>query len=282
MIRGESGTGKELVAREIHRRSQRAKGPFVRTNCAAFASGVLESELFGHEAGSFTGANRARTGRFEQASGGTLFLDEIGDVSPELQVKLLRALQEREIERVGGNASIRVDIRFVAATHRNLEEMVREGSFREDLFYRLNVVPLHVPPLRDRPADVDALATYFLDRFAREMGKRLSLGTEALDALRRYDWPGNVRELRNVMERAAVLADVDGALERDDLLFDMLAAPAVTAADRGSLFEEIANVEAERIKDALREAGGSRARAARLLGLPRTTLNDRLRKLGIR
>jgi DNA-binding NtrC family response regulator len=281
MIRGESGTGKELVAREIHRRSARSKGPFVRTNCAAFAAGVLESELFGHEAGAFTGATRSRMGRFEQATEGTLFLDEIGDMPLELQPKLLRVLQERELERVGGNATIKIDIRVIAATHRKLEQLVESERFREDLFYRLNVVPVHLPPLRERPSDVDVLAHHFLARFARELGKNLTLSDDAIEALRVYEWPGNVRELRNIMERAAVLADEDGVLDPEDLAFEMRAVLATSPAS-SSIFDEIAKEEARRIEDALRRSAGNRAGAARLLGVPRTTLADRLRKLGIR
>jgi DNA-binding NtrC family response regulator len=278
MIRGESGTGKELIARELHRRSPRAERPFVRVNCAAFSEGVLESELFGHEAGAFTGARQARQGRFEQADGGTLFLDEIGDVAPGVQVRLLRVLQEREFERVGGNQTIKVDIRVIAATHRDLEGMVRGGQFRQDLFFRLNVVPLDLPPLRARPGDLAALAGHFVARFSRQLGKRLQLSPAALAALGSYDWPGNVRELRNVVERAVVLADGCPLLEAEDFRFDM-AAPVTPAG--GSVFAEIAQAESERIKEALRRAGGSKARAARLLGIPRTTLNDRLRKLEI-
>jgi len=285
MIRGESGTGKELVAREIHRRSRRAERPFVRVNCAAFAEGLLESELFGHEAGAFTGAKGVRIGRFEQANGGTLFLDEIGDISAAVQVRLLRVLQEREFERVGGSRTLKLDIRVLSATHRELEAMVRAGTFRQDLFFRLNVVPVTVVPLRARPGDVAALARHFLAHFGRELAKPLELSPAALDALAAYDWPGNVRELRNVIERAVVLADPGGVLEPDDLSFDLAltsAAASASAAPHPSIFDEIAQAEAERIRAALREAGGSKARAARLLGLPRTTLNDRLRKLAIR
>jgi two-component system response regulator HupR/HoxA len=278
MIRGESGTGKELVARELHRRSLRAERPFVRVNCAAFSEGVLESELFGHEAGAFTGARQARLGRFEQANGGTLFLDEIGDVSPAVQVRLLRVLQERELERVGGNRTVKVDLRIIAATHRDLEEMVRRGQFRQDLFFRLNVVPLELPPLRARPGDLAALARHFVQQFSRQLGKRLELSTAALAALGGYDWPGNVRELRNAVERAVVLADGCDVLEPDDFRFDMA---AVVPSRGGSLFQEIAQAESERIKDALRRSGGSKSRAARLLGIPRTTLNDKLRRLEI-
>ena len=285
MIRGESGTGKELVAREVHRRSQRAQRPFVRVNCAAFSEGVLESELFGHEAGAFTGAKQARLGRFEQANGGTLFLDEIGDVSLTVQVRLLRVLQERELERVGGNRTVKVDIRVIAATHRHLEEMVRGGLFRQDLFFRLNVVPLEIPPLRARPGDLAALARHFVGYFSGQLGKQLDLSAAAVQALNSYDWPGNVRELRNMIERAVVLADGSLVLEPDDFSFDMRAVPVpvqrVVGSMSGSVFEEIAQAEAEKIKDALRVAGGSKARAARILGIPRTTLNDKLRRLDI-
>jgi two-component system response regulator HydG len=289
LIRGESGTGKELIAREVHRRSLRASRPFVRVNCAAFSEGVLESELFGHEAGAFTGASKARVGRFEQANGGTLFLDEIGDVSAGVQVRLLRVLQERELERVGGNRTVRVDLRVISATHRNLEEMVRAGQFRQDLFFRLNVVPVEVPPLRMRPGDIDALARHFLAHFSRQLGKRLDLSPAALRRLGSYDWPGNVRELRNVLERAVVLADDGHVMDDDDLGLDGAAlqplplAAATPPAPRaaGSVFEEIAQNEAEQIREALRKAGGKKARAARLLGIPRTTLNDRLQRLGI-
>jgi len=262
----------------------RADAAFVRVNCAAFSEGVLESELFGHEAGAFTGAKQSRLGRFEQANGGTLFLDEIGDVSPGVQVRLLRVLQERELERVGGNRTVKIDIRVIAATHRDLEGMVRAGQFRQDLFYRLNVVPLEIPPLRARPEDLAALARHFVEHFSRQLGKRLDLSTAALELLRRYDWPGNVRELRNAVERAVVLADGSPVLEPEDFSFDMAGArsptPPVTAT-RESIFEEIAQAEVETIRDALRRAGGSKSRAARMLGIPRTTLNDKLRRLDI-
>jgi DNA-binding NtrC family response regulator len=281
LIRGETGTGKELVAREIHRRSQRVDGPFIRTNCAALSEGVLESELFGHEAGAFTGASKARQGRFEQADGGTLFLDEIGDLSPNVQVKLLRVLQEREVERVGGSRPIAVDIRIVAATHQPLEERIAQGRFRQDLFFRLNVLPIHLPPLRERPEDIEPLARAFLARFAGELGKVLEPAPAMLEALEAYDWPGNVRELRNVLERAAVLAPEQGQLLPDDVVFDLPSAAPKPVAASGSVFQEIREEEAHRIREALRSSNGSRARAARLLGMPRTTLNDRIRKLEI-
>jgi transcriptional regulator with PAS, ATPase and Fis domain len=282
LIRGESGTGKELVAREIHRRSQRSSGPFVRTNCAAFAEGVLESELFGHEAGAFTGARGPRLGRFEQAHGGTLFLDEIGDVSPGLQVRLLRVLQEREFERVGSNKSIKVDIRVIAATHRDLEEQVQSGRFRQDLYYRLSVVHVALPALRERPEDVEALAAHFVRFFSAEFGKQLRLDESALAVLRAYDWPGNVRELRNVIERAAVLADSTATIDADEIIFDPRPHPVAAPPSTGSVFDEIERTEVQELTDALKRARGSRAGAARLLGVPRTTLNDRLKKYDIR
>jgi DNA-binding NtrC family response regulator len=285
IVRGESGTGKELVARELHRRSLRADFPFVRVNCAAFSEGVLESELFGHEAGSFTGAKQTRLGRFEQADGGTLFLDEIGDVSPAVQVRLLRVLQERELERVGGNRTLKVDIRVIAATHRALEQMVLTKQFRQDLFYRLNVVRIDVPPLRARGSDVATLARHFVLHFSQQLGKRLTLTEAAVEALTRYDWPGNVRELRNAVERAVVLADDGLPLESEDFSFETLtgtssSSPA-SGSHAGSVFEEIELAEVEAIKSALRAARGSKARAARILGIPRTTFNDRLKRLEI-
>ncbi len=207
LITGESGTGKELIAAAIHEHSPRAKGPFVKLHCAALAESILESELFGHERGSFTGAQTRRDGRFQQANHGTLFLDEIGEISQAVQVKLLRFLQEREFERVGGNETVSVDVRVIAATNRNLPRMVEEGKFREDLYYRLNVISLEMPALRVRPSDVSLLASHFLCKYAAENAKELrGFSAEALDHLTAYNWPGNVRELENVVERAVVLA----------------------------------------------------------------------------
>jgi two-component system response regulator AtoC len=279
MLRGETGTGKELLARRLHLESARAKGPFVRVHCAALAESVLESELFGHEAGAFTGARGTRIGRIEQAHQGTLFLDEIGDVSQQVQLKLLRAVQEREIERVGGSRTVRVDVRFVTATHRDLEALVAEGRFREDLFHRLHVVPIVVPPLRERPGDLRPLAEWLLRDQARRLGgKALALSDDALRALAAYDWPGNVRELSNVIERAAVLADSGTTLELEDLSFDFAARPRAVAR---SLHDEIDQEARAELRDAMKKARGNKARAAALLGIPRTTLNDRLRKLGV-
>ncbi|MEM7308329.1 MAG: sigma-54 dependent transcriptional regulator [Planctomycetota bacterium] len=277
LLHGESGTGKELLARAIHRWSARAEGPFVPVNCAALAESLLESELFGHERGAFTGATERREGRLEAAHGGTLFLDEVGDTSPALQVKLLRVLQERCFERVGGNRTVSVDLRVVTATHRDLRAMVAAGDFREDLFYRLNVIALTLPPLRERRADVGLLAEHFVRDFAAQTGRAgLKLSTEARRALLAHDWPGNVRELRNAIERAVVLCEGD-EIAAEDLpgeLFEQ-AVPAVGFHAR---------VEAYRrqvIEEALAETGGNQTRAAERLGLQRTYLSRLIRKYGI-
>ncbi|MDD2485329.1 MAG: sigma-54 dependent transcriptional regulator [bacterium] len=208
LIRGESGTGKELVARAIHRNSRRSDNPFIAVNCAALSNDLLESELFGHEKGAFTGAMAQKPGRFELADGGTLFLDEVGEISPALQVKLLRILQEREFERVGGTKTIKVDIRLIAATNRDLEEAVKKNDFREDLYYRLKVIEMHTPPLRERIEDIPMLAEHFLRRFSQENGKKLrEISSEATDLCQGYNWPGNIRELENAMEYAVIMAD---------------------------------------------------------------------------
>ena len=207
LIRGETGTGKELIARALHDLSPRRERTFVKLNCAAIPTGLLESELFGHEKGAFTGAIGQKVGRFELAHRGTLFLDEVGDIPPELQPKLLRVLQEREFERLGGTKTIKVDVRLVAATHRDLARMVADGRFREDLYYRLNVFPLALPPLRERPEDIPRLVHHFIQRFARRLGRQIeTIPTAAMEALLRYPWPGNVRELQNVIERAVILS----------------------------------------------------------------------------
>jgi two-component system response regulator HydG len=265
LITGESGTGKELIAAAIHERSPRAKGPFVKLHCAALAESLLESELFGHERGSFTGAQARRDGRFFQANGGTLFLDEIGEISPAVQVKLLRFLQEREFERVGGNETISVDVRVIAATNRNLQQMVAEGKFREDLYYRLNVINLEMPALRARPSDVPLLASHFLRKYAAENGKTLDgFSADALERLAGYSWPGNVRELENVVERAVVLArgrELTGAELPPNL---------VPAKERGGVqipgatMEEI---ERYAITKTLESTGGSTSAAADILGI---------------
>jgi DNA-binding NtrC family response regulator len=268
LITGESGTGKELIASALHEHSPRASGPFVKLHCAALAETLLESELFGHERGSFTGALARRDGRFQQADRGTLFLDEVGEISPSTQVKLLRFLQEHEFERVGGNQTIRVDVRIVAATNRDLRAWVKEGKFREDLYYRLNVVAIEVPPLRARPSDVPLLAAHFLDRYAKENGKNVTGFTdEALERLARYDWPGNVRELENAVERAVVVCRGD-SVRAEDL--------APTVAARGGAGEggappipgsKLADIERFAILKTLESTGGSTSRAADLLGI---------------
>jgi DNA-binding NtrC family response regulator len=282
LILGETGTGKELVARTLHRRSHRADGPFVAFNGGAVAEGLAESELFGHEKGAFTGADRKRVGRFELADGGTLFLDEVGELAPALQVKLLRVLQERRFERVGGTATVEVDVRVVAATHRNLEQWVRDGRFREDLYYRLNVVTIEVPPLRERPDDVPVLAELFLARYGtRSEGERPQLSAEAQAALRSHPWPGNVRQLENTLHRACILAR-GGALSVLDL--DLRDAPAGPPAEVPStdLRATLARVERELIERAVRDHSGNLSAAGRALGVERNLLRYKLRKHGLR
>ncbi|HEY0710270.1 MAG TPA: sigma-54 dependent transcriptional regulator [Polyangia bacterium] len=296
LLRGETGTGKEMVARAIHINSQREARPFVRVNCAALAPGVLESELFGHEKGAFTGAVARRPGRFELADGGTLFLDEVGDISLDVQVKLLRVLQEREFERVGGVDTVKVDVRVISATHRDLETLIAEGKFREDLYYRLNVFPINLPPLRDRPADVAALVDHFIQKFAQSSGKNIrGIDKDALAQLQAYPWPGNVRELENVIERALILAK-GATLSVADLDFGRRAtaataatvAPAARAAVIGApaesgesgrtFYKRISDQERNEIVAAVDRAQGNIAHAARSLGINRSTLYYRMRK----
>ncbi len=294
LLRGESGTGKELLARVLHDNSARRQGPMICVHCAALAPSLLESELFGHVKGAFTGATSDKRGRFELAQGGTLFLDEIGELSPETQVKLLRVLQEREIDPVGGHAPLAIDVRLIAATHRPLEQMIREGKFREDLYYRLNVVSLALPPLRERKEDLHELAAGFLQSASARAGKRITeFADNALDALLRYEWPGNVRELENVIERAVVLAD-DDMIQLADLPTDIQAGLrgeriTVTAAnihdDEAYVrFADIewrslpAHEERRKLLQALQQSHGNKARAARLLGLPRSTFFSKLKK----
>jgi DNA-binding NtrC family response regulator len=282
LIRGETGTGKELVARTLHRRSPRAGGPFVAFNGGAVAEGLAESELFGHEKGAFTGADRRRVGRFELADGGTLFLDEVGELAPALQVKLLRVLQERRFERVGGTATVEVDVRVVAATHRDLEQWVRDGRFREDLYYRLNVVAIEVPPLRDRPDDVPVLADLFLARYgARPGAPRPRLAPASLAALQAQPWPGNVRELENTLHRACILARGE-ELTVEDL--DLKDAAGGTSPDASTvdLRATLARVERELLERAVREHGGNLSAAGRALGVERNLLRYKLRKHGLR
>jgi two-component system response regulator HydG len=284
LVLGESGTGKELVARAVHDGGPRRNGPFVSVSCAAIPEGLLESELFGHERGAFTGAVKRKLGRFELADGGTLFLDEVGEIPPSTQVKLLRALQERTIERVGGEGSIEVDVRLVSATNRDLSRMVAEGRFREDLFYRLDVVEIRLPPLRDRPGDVEELAQVFLSRAAPRLGSAVSgFAPEALELLRGHRWPGNVRELQNVVEQALVFAE--GPLVRaDDLPEGLRRAPAAAltapAGDR-PLPDVLDDLERQLVVAAMEKARGVKAEAARLLGIKPSALYYKLEKYGI-
>ena len=280
LIRGESGTGKELIARAIHHASPRAAGPLVAVNCAALPEGLLESELFGHEKGAFTGAAASRKGRFELADGGSIFLDEIGDLPLHLQVKLLRVLQERQFERVGGTRTIPVNVRVLAATHRNLEALVREGRFRDDLYYRINVVTLLLPPLRERREDLSPLIEHFLTRFAGKNGKTIrGLTREARDALLRYDYPGNVRELENLIERAVVLTR-DEVIGKSDLPLTLDEQTAESDAPAG-LVAAVEGLERRMMRDALSRAGGVQTRAAELLGISERVLRYKLRKYGL-
>jgi DNA-binding NtrC family response regulator len=289
LLRGETGTGKEMVARAIHINSPRENRPFIRVNGAALAPGVLESELFGHEKGAFTGAVARRPGRFELADGGTLFLDEVGDLPMDVQVKLLRVLQEREFERVGGVDTVKVDVRLISATHRDLERLITEGKFREDLYYRLNVFPITMPPLRDRPGDIALLVEHFMQKFAQSSGKVVTgADPRALATLSTYPWPGNVRELENVIERAMILAS-GPTLSVSDLDFGRRLAmtPAggtPMAADSGegrSLYRRLSEQERSEIVAAVEAAQGNIAHAARTLGINRSTLYYRMRKHGL-
>ena len=275
LICGESGTGKELVASALHDRSQRANAPFVKVHCAALAENLLESELFGHERGAFTGATHRKDGRFQIAHGGTLFLDEIGEIAPSVQVKLLRFLQEHELERVGGTQTIRVDVRVIAATNKNLREEVAKGRFREDLYYRLKVVEITMPSLRERRSDIPALARHFLDRFARENGKSIAgLSPECLEMLVSHDWPGNVRELENAIESAVVLTPIS-IVESQCLPPDLrpTIARRTTPAIPGATLAEI---ERYAILETLTAVGGSTSKAAEVLGISARTIQYRL------
>jgi DNA-binding NtrC family response regulator len=281
LVLGESGTGKELVARAVHAHSARASGPFVAVSCAAMTETLLESELFGHERGAFTGAERARRGLFEQATGGTLFLDEIGEVPPKMQAQLLRVLQENEIRRVGGSENIKVDVRVVAATHRDLDEEVKQGRFREDLLFRLRVVSLRLPAMRERLEDVPPLVDYFVAQAARKENRpQPTIAPEAMEALRHYTWPGNVRELRNAVERAMAVASPDVVLA-SDLPGEITGRPATAAPARGAgggggdLVADrptLAVLERRYVELILVETGGNKKRAAEILGIDRRTL----------
>ncbi len=281
LITGESGTGKERVAAAIHRRSSRADGPFIRVNCSAFAEGVLESELFGHEQGAFTGAVRARAGVFRKAHGGTLFLDEIGDLPQNTQVKLLRVIQEREVQPVGGDTAVPVDVRLIAATNRDLGEEVRRGNFREDLYFRLNVIPIHLPALRERPDDIPLLAQHFLRRFARECGKTMRGFTErALAVMERYSWPGNVRELENAIERAVVLC-ADEVIDVHDLPPEVRGTGATLDGTFQLNTVRLSEVEEIVIRRVLTRTGWNIKRSAEILGITRATLYSKIRKFGL-
>jgi len=302
LILGESGTGKEVVARNLHYHSSRRGKPFVPVNCGAIPADLLESELFGHEKGAFTGAISAREGRFEMAEGGTLFLDEIGDMSLAMQVKILRVLQEKTFERVGSNASLTTDVRIIAATHRDLESAIRDGGFREDLYYRLNVFPIDMPPLRDRLEDIPLLVNELVRRIEHEKRGSVRLSPGAIYALCRYGWPGNVRELANLIERLAILHPY-GVVEAGDLpdkfrvddridieqLADVLVGAPVTSEDLDprlprdglNLKEHLSALEINYIKQALHDTGGVVAHAAKRLGMRRTTLVEKLRKYGL-
>src|ERR1700730_6895232 len=282
LLGGESGVGKDLIARAIHEKSRRARGPFIKINSSAIPESLLESELFGYEKGAFTGANSSKPGKFELADKGTLFLDEIGDVPPAIQVKLLRVLQEREFERLGGTRTIKVDVRLIAATNRDLRAALEEGTFREDLYYRLNVVPIDIAPLREHKEDIPDLANLFISRFSAESDKPIAAITpEAMQILVNYHWPGNVRELQNILERACALAK-GTTLDASDIHIDSRPARAADSANHflpdGMTLEQW---DDEMIQEALKRANGNKSQAARLLGLSRNALRYRLSKIGI-
>ncbi len=282
LLRGESGTGKEVVARAIHLASPRKDKPFVAFNVAALPATLIESELFGHEKGAFTGADQIRIGRFEQANSGTIFIDEIGDIPPEVQTKFLRVLQENTFERLGGNKSIATDIRVIAATHKDLESMIKEGTFREDLYYRLNVVTISIPPLRERKEDIPPLCRHFLRKSAEENGKDVEdFSRETFDALIKYHFPGNVRELENIVARAVILAR-GNVITLDDMPQNIFtSAETSTATVSGGLEEQIEAVEKNAIRAALRKSGGNQSKAARNLKLTERKLRYKIQKYGI-
>jgi formate hydrogenlyase transcriptional activator len=284
LITGESGTGKELTARAIHERSRRAGRPFIRVNCAAIPPSLIASELFGYERGAFTGAMQRHLGRFERADRGTIFLDEIGDIPAETQVALLRVLQEREFERVGGTHPVPIDVRVLAATNRDLRADVAAGTFRADLYYRLNVFPIHMPALRERTGDIPSLVEHLIARCAAKIGKDVKCVDDAsLDRLIRYDWPGNIRELQNVLERAVILCEDDTARIEEEWL-DSDGPAAVSMSESGGLSSSLMNRERELIEAALQKSMGrvaGRNGAAGILGMPRTTLESRIKSLQI-
>jgi two-component system response regulator HydG len=287
LITGESGTGKELIAKTIHYNSSRKEGPLVTVNCAALTETLLESELFGHEKGAFTGADRRREGRFMQANKGTVFLDEIGEMSSVMQAKLLRVIQDREIQRVGSDTTLKVDVRILAATNRDLQEDVSSGNFREDLYYRLNVVTLRVPPLRERHEDIPLLAQHFLEKYSEKNRKSIKGFTPlSMDMLLRYDWPGNVRELENAVERAVILGPGDYITEKELPLSITKAYPHAEDVDRPTRVrkqpQSLDEVEREAVLAALEASGGNKSETARVLGITRKTLHKKLQKYGVR
>jgi len=282
LVLGETGTGKELIARAIHNGSKRSHRAFIRVNCAAIPQSLIASELFGHEKGSFTGATQRRLGRFESADGGTIFLDEVGDLPPETQVALLRVLQEREFERVGGTQTVSVDVRVIAATNRDLTKAVAEGTFRQDLFYRLNVVPIRLPALRERISDISLLVGYLIDRYAKKLGKKIrNIDKKTIELFHAYDWPGNIRELQNVVERAVILSEGETFFVDETWLTHVTPRLAATTAP---LVADLVEHEREILEAALRESEGvvgGPTGAAVKLGIPRQTLDSKIRKLGI-
>jgi transcriptional regulator with GAF, ATPase, and Fis domain len=279
LISGETGTGKELAARAVHQNSGRASRPFVAVNCAALTESLLESELFGHEKGAFTGAVVLKKGKFEVADGGTIFLDEIGELAPALQAKLLRALQHHEFERVGGTRPIKVDVRVIAATNQDLQAAVSAGRFRQDLWYRLNVVGITMPPLRTRRADIPMLAAHFVAKYSR--GRAVELSSDAVEALRAYDWPGNVRELENAIERSVVLGGCN-KIVADDLPEAVLVSSAARPPDGAAYHQTVLDVKRRLILEAIERAGGNYTAAARLLGINPTYLHRLVNNLHLR
>lgn len=294
LILGESGTGKELIARTIHQLSERKNGPFIPVNCAAIPLELLESELFGHEKGAFTGAYTTRQGRFEVASGGTLFLDEIGDMPLSMQAKLLRVLQERVFERVGGNKSIHADVRIIAATHKDLQNCIQMGTFREDLYYRLNIFPIRLPALRERKEDIPLLIEHFIEKYRVEMGQGIEVAKDALEFLENYAWPGNIRELENLIDRLMIVSNgkkitLENLPEHflkpciiGEAKLNIISQPIFSQPNQHfDLKGHLAQLELDLINQALQESGGVVARAAKRLGLRRTTLVEKMRKYRI-